>query len=657
MKRAAIFLFMFVFLAGLYLLSRTNYLFFHVVIESFSVFVSCGAFVLAVSHVRKKTSDVNDFYTFLGFVLGGVAVLDFIHMSCYRGMGVFADVSSNEATQFWILARVYQALGLLFGCLLASTKIRVRRSYFYVANGSVVTFGIASVLLWKFFPDCFIEGLGLTAFKIASEWSVVAILLGTLAWMKLKGSAFQIPRLGFFQACVGVMIASEVLFTLHTDVYGIANFLGHILKFASLAMVAKSVFETLFLSPFVEVNQKLAAANLSLSARVEAVETLHGRILELSPSVIYVMDFSSSRIVFASRSAGNVLGIAADQFGSSECQAFFDHVHEDDVSLWRGSEDKLMQSADGAIVEVEYRFRHAHGHWIWLRSREAVFARSSDGLPVSKIGIAEDVTELHRSRELLKTRQLWLENTTARLEVALKEAHEANQAKSQLLGNVSHELRTPLSAIIGYVSLLIEEFSAESREGCWLRTVQSSADHLLFLINELLLLSQADQRKLELQGECFSPQALLYECLNMVKPELKTSVGLEVRVGDQIPETLWGDSPRIKQVVLNLLSNAARFTEKGAVVVDLSCMKRDSRSIMMVVSVSDTGCGMSKSFLPKLFEPFSQEREHPLRPRPGAGLGMALAKRITEAMNGDIVVTSEVGKGSRFVATMQMLVS
>jgi signal transduction histidine kinase len=379
--------------------------------------------------------------------------------------------------------------------------------------------------------------------------------------------------------------------------------------------------------------------------------------LELSPSVIYVMDFGTSRGVFASRSSGSVLGFGADQFGDSGGQIFSEHIHQDDIVLWRAGEQKLIESSNGTIVEVEYRFRHAHGHWIWLRSREAVFARSSDGLPISKIGVAEDVTELHRSRELLRTRQLWLENTTARLESALAEAREANQVKSQLLGNVSHELRTPLSAIIGYVSLLAEEFSADSRQGRWLRTVQSSADHLLFLITELLQLSHAEQRKLELQRECFSPQALLYECLNMVKPEFRTSVGLEVRVGEQIPETLWGDSPRVKQVVLNLLSNAARFTEKGAVVIDLSCMKQDSRSIMMVVSVSDTGCGMSKSFLPKLFEPFSQERDHPLRPHPGAGLGMALAKRITEAMNGDIVVTSEVGKGSRFVATMQMLVS
>ena len=243
-----------------------------------------------------------------------------------------------------------------------------------------------------------------------------------------------------------------------------------------------------------------------------------------------------------------------------------------------------------------------------------------------------------------------LDNTE--LVLAKDKALSANRAKSEFLSRISHELRTPLNAILSMAKLGLGDEMLSQSTSRFEKIVASSA-HLSDIINDVLEMSRMESGKTEIRHAPMNVFELIGECVNMLLLKAQESNNkLVSHVEPGIPTRLVGDAFRVKQVVINLLSNAVKFTQDGTISVDVACLETNEQGCLLEFSVTDTGIGMSETFLGRIFTPFEQEDSFLSRRYAGSGLGLSISHNLVTLMGGDMNVQSELDKGSRFVFTV-----
>jgi signal transduction histidine kinase len=257
--------------------------------------------------------------------------------------------------------------------------------------------------------------------------------------------------------------------------------------------------------------------------------------------------------------------------------------------------------------------------------------------------------ELDRLRLTLEEQ---VRERTAALEEAKEEALAASRAKSEFLANMSHEIRTPMNGVLGMTTLLAGTPLNETQKS-YLETIQTSGDSLLMLINDLLDFSMMESGKLELERAPFRLAAVIDESLGAVAPlASRKGIALYRTLAAGIPQTLVGDFGRTRQVLVHLLGNAVKFTQRGEVRVALAVRTLPDGRVEAHFAVSDTGIGIAQEELGRLFVAFQQLDGSPARRHGGMGLGLALCQRLTRLMGGEIWAESTVGQGSTFHFTI-----
>jgi PAS domain S-box-containing protein len=375
------------------------------------------------------------------------------------------------------------------------------------------------------------------------------------------------------------------------------------------------------------------------------------RISEATPDIIYIYDLIEKCNIYNNGQLSRLLGYSMTEIQNMGSDLFIRLCHPEDLPKIAAHHHRLLTANDERMWEIEYRMRDTQGNWHWFLSHDTVFNRNSENQPIQIIGAALEMTERKQMEAELRHKNA--------------ELARATRLKDEFLANMSHELRTPLNAILGMSESLLEEVfgTISESQARAIKTIERSGKHLLELINDILDLSKVEAGKLELQ---LAPVACSFICnssLTFVKQQaLKKNIQLSLEIPDNLPD-LVVDERRIRQVLINLLNNAVKFTPNGGIVklvVELgekqwkNKKKKDNNIPSQLVnqwicfSVIDNGIGINPEELDKLFQPFMQIDSSLNRQHNGTGLGLALVERLIELHHGEINVISEQGKGSCF---------
>ena len=301
------------------------------------------------------------------------------------------------------------------------------------------------------------------------------------------------------------------------------------------------------------------------------------------------------------------------------------------------ADDQITMREGKPLNNQQEKTSDADGNEMWLlTSKVPLF--DDDGEVTGLVGIARDITKS------IKTNQ--------QLSAAKDLADAANRAKSDFLANMSHEIRTPMNAIIGMTELLLDTELLDHQQE-YLRMIQGSGESLLSVINDILDFSKIEAGKLELDPVDFGLRRSIGGTMKSLAMRAHDKqLELAVRVQSEVPEALLGDVGRLRQVIVNLVGNAIKFTHQGEVVVDIGVCHNEGDHVTLLIKVQDTGIGMSKTACEKVFEEFQQADTSTTRRYGGTGLGLTISSRLVEMMGGKIGVKSTPNQGSEFYFTV-----
>jgi PAS domain S-box-containing protein len=379
-----------------------------------------------------------------------------------------------------------------------------------------------------------------------------------------------------------------------------------------------------------EVNERMRAEE-ALSEERKILRALIDNV----PDFMYVKDLEC-RFLVANLSVARQMGAKAPEelLGKND----FDFYPREIATTFYEDEQRVIRSGQ-AEVNREEAGLDSQGNASQIMTTQ-VPLRDKNGRVTGLVGIGRDITHLKKVQEEMQN--------------AREAAEAASRAKSEFLANMSHEIRTPLNGVMGMTDLALEtDLTQEQRE--YLETVKMSGDSLLTVINDILDFSKIEAGKIDLE-------ALDFDLRDSLESTLKTLAvradekGLELlcEVAPEVPEVVRGDSSRLRQIVVNLVGNAIKFTDSGEIAVKVQVETREGTECVCRFTVADTGVGIPEDKRELIFKPFSQADTSTTRKYGGTGLGLTISTRLVQMMGGKIWVESEAGRGSQFHFTVRL---
>jgi two-component system sensor histidine kinase/response regulator len=399
-------------------------------------------------------------------------------------------------------------------------------------------------------------------------------------------------------------------------VFGIAS--------VALTALALAIFTSI-------VDRRFSSCTLEL----ESSEHRYRLLIERSPAGVYRSTIDG-QMLDVNEACFNIFGYGSreEHLAHNACEAWFEPADREAFVA------RLIQLKSLALSEQCYRRKDGTPLWVL---ETVTLLEGQNGAPAIVEGMLIDITMRKQAFE--------------EMHLAKEAAEEANRAKSEFLANMSHELRTPLNAIMGFAEVMhtgtVGPVSAEHKE--YLGYILTSSAHLLGVINDILDLARVEAGKLQLEMIRFVPRIAIEEVVDLLAQRADSKgVELTCLVSEHIPRVVRGDSVRLRQILTNLLGNAIKFTQTGAVVLQATLLDDLRDDVTMRFDITDTGIGISPEDQRCLFQSFSQADSSTTRKFGGSGLGLVISKRLAELMGGRIWVESELGKGSTFSFTVRL---
>ncbi|WP_375427595.1 PAS domain-containing protein [uncultured Sphingomonas sp.] len=376
-----------------------------------------------------------------------------------------------------------------------------------------------------------------------------------------------------------------------------------------------------------------------ISAQVAAQEALRDserqyRLLADNATDVVLRTADDGSVLYASPSCVELSGFTPDELIGRHCAEF---IHEDAQESVHAAHLAIITGARDAVT-VRYRLRQKSGGWRWLESHMRGWL-GPDDIPAGVISAIRDI----EARKALE----------AELVAARETAEAAARAKSSFLANMSHEIRTPMNGVVGFTELLLaNELTVEQRRRAEL--IADSGRSMVRLLNDILDLSKIEAGQMSVASEPFDLVHALRACVKLVKPAIEQKgVRLESDISTALPQMILGDGLRLRQIILNLLGNAAKFTAEGRVLLRAR-LTHQADGGRVVIEVEDSGAGIAPDRQAAIFERFVQADADVAPRHGGTGLGLPISVELARLMGGDIALESELGRGSRFIVTLPL---
>ncbi len=399
-----------------YAASLYSYLLFHTLVELFSIVVACGIFMI-IWNARRFMD--NNYVLFIGTAYVFVAVIDLVHTLAYKGMGIFPEYGSNLPTQLWIAARYLQSISLLIAPLLIDRKVRLKNTL--IAYALVLVLLFVSIFWWNIFPDCYIEGVGLTRFKIYSEYIISLLLIISMVLLLRNRASFDNFVLRLLIASIILTIGSEIAFTQYIGVYGTANMIGHIFKVVAFYLIYKAVIKTGLENPYTLLFRNLCQSEEWFRATFEqaavgmAHVSLDGRWLRVNQKLCDIVGYSRAELT---------------------ARTVQDITHPEDIDI---SLDFIQRALTGEVENyvIEKRYIRKDSAVVWVNITISLI-KDAASKPEHFIAVIEDISarkraeeELERHRhqlaQLVEERTTELSATNAQLREEIREREQVEK--------------------------------------------------------------------------------------------------------------------------------------------------------------------------------------------------------------------------------------
>lgn len=617
-------------------ISRGNYLLFHSLAEFFAIVVGVLMYVVALQTYRYSREH------FLMYLASGylwIACLDLVHTLIYKGMGVYPIEIANPSTQFWIAARYCEALLLLSAPFFFTRAVNPGR---YVALFCGVAATLYLLIMSGNFPDCFIEGEGLTPFKVVSEYIIVTLLFMTLLHIYFKRHYLSHTVFPFLIAAIVLTICAELAFTFYVSVYGLSNLVGHIFKLFSFWLIFYSIVGTSLRNPYEALEQHKAQLENTVKERTQELTQARDKVASVNKQLISAQELTHvgnwewdivSGTLHWSDEVYRIFGLQPQQFDANY-EAFIQYIHPNDRSRVEEAVKRALKDGDFQYL-VEHRVIRPDQSQRIVQEKGQVY-RDKEGMPYHMSGTVLDITEQKQVEQaLVQTRD---------------EAEAANKIKSRFLSSMSHELRTPLNAILGFSEMMMRNSNTTAEHSRMLNSISRSGEHLLRMINDVLDLSKIESGQVEMEPEAIDLKRVLADIVDMIRVHIDgRDIQLIVEISEDMARYVKVDMGKLRQILIQLLDNAVKFTIEGGVSLRARTVLNadDPNVVTLQFEIQDSGPGIHEKDLQKIFKPFMQIATSKKVPR-GTGLGLAVTQSFVELMGGQIVVESTPGQGTLF---------
>lgn len=610
------------------LLSEKNFLLFHSIVEIFAVIISFSLALIALGTVKISE---GSYFTYIGISYGFVGVINIFHILTYKGINLLAS-GPNIPTQLWIFQRYFEVASLLISFYFIDKKVNYKR--LIAIDTIIVSFFIAIILNTNIFPECYIDGQGLTVFKIYSEY-IICILFAYITYLYYKDGGKPIKyNYVFLIYSMVFKIVGEYIFTLYIGVYDSLNATAHLLNFISFCFLYKALFKSTITDPFSTVfknlsdkAEELEKSNeeiLKAKEKLEAEYERYKKVLNFLPEGIIIV--KDEKIVYCNCKMVELIGLhPTDSLIDKNIYSIVEEEFHESLKLILNNGEKLKDKS------LEYKLKLVHKScdveisYLYMDDKEMSYY----------VFAVRDITDRKRAEEMRNI-------------IAQKKKEE--ELNNEFFSNVSHELKTPINVIYTALQLenrYIDTLGTENIKK-YNKIIKQNCLRLIKLVNNLI-----DITKIE--SGFFQPKLKVKNIVSIIEDITLSIVSYAQYkniniIFDTDSEEVYVkcDEDLMERIMLNLLSNAVKYGKQGGVI---NIRIYNPKENFVTISIKDDGIGIPESMMSKVFERFEKVDSSLSRNNEGSGIGLSIVKSLVEIQNGNIAIKSKVNEGTEFLLT------